>query len=174
MITVLYSDDGVVMIRPLTAEDAEAHLAGQDIEYVTWLDGADGTPETVHRRLAEVEASWAAGGPLFAFAIEVEGELAGTISTTVGDPALEPHQADVVYGLYPGTRGRGIATRALLLVTSFLDQIEGITEAVVRVSPENPRSRSVAERAGFTPLRTDRDAAAEWLSAPVDAVPAEA
>lgn len=169
MITRLYSDDGVVMLRPLAMSDAAAHLAGQDIEFVTWLNGEEGTAESVERRLAEVDAAWAAGGPSFTFAIEVEGRLAGTITAETGMPALQPHQADIVYGLYPDVRGRGVATRAVLLVVSFLDQVPGITQAVVRVSPANPRSRAVAERAGFVPFagpQGDGDDF-EWLVTPV-------
>ncbi|WP_437583701.1 GNAT family N-acetyltransferase [Paramicrobacterium sp. CJ85] len=175
MIKVLYSDDGVVMIRPVTQADAEAHIAGQDEEYVTWLEPSDGTEETERRRFAEAEKAWEAGGPIFEFAIIAEGELAGTITAEVGREGLQPHQADITYGLYPNTRGRGIATRAVMLVVSFLDQIPGISEAVTRVSPENPKSRSVAERAGFEPMTTDAALADEhdWLSTKVSLVPAE-
>ncbi|SEB51041.1 Protein N-acetyltransferase, RimJ/RimL family [Paramicrobacterium humi] len=176
MIKVLYSDDGVVMLRPLTMADADAHLAGQDVEYVTWLDGADGTEATEKRRLADAEKAWEAGGPTFAFAIMSEGKLAGTITAEVGREDLHDNQADIVYGLYPDTRGRGIATRAVMLMVSFLDQVPGISEAVIRVSPANPRSRSVAERAGFEPLETEQTAGSEyeWLSSRVSLVPAEA
>lgn len=175
MIKVLYSDDGVVMLRPLGMADVDAHLAGQDAEYVTWLDGADGTEATERRRLAEVERSWEAGGPLYSFAIMSEGVLSGTITAEVGRDDLLENQADIVYGLYPATRGRGIATRAVMLVVSFLDQVPGISEAVIRVSPANPRSRSVAERAGFEPLETEQTANSqyEWLSCPVSLVPVE-
>ncbi|MCW4457159.1 GNAT family N-acetyltransferase [Microbacterium sp. MPKO10] len=175
MIKVLYSDDGVVMIRPVTTADAEAHIAGRDSEYVTWIDSSDDADDVERRRFAAAEEAWAAGGPIYEFAIIADGALAGTITAETGHEGLQPHQADIVYGLYPSTRGRGIATRAVMLVVSFLDQIPGISEAITRVNPENPKSRSVAERAGFEPLTT---AAAEadandWLSTRVSLVPAE-
>ncbi|QPZ38690.1 GNAT family N-acetyltransferase [Paramicrobacterium chengjingii] len=175
MIKVLYSDDGVVMLRPLTMQDAEEHHAGQDDEYVTWLDDAESSEESVRSHLADVEKAWEAGGPFYSFAIVADGKLAGTITTEVGREGLENNQADIVYGLYPATRGRGIATRAVMLVVSFLDQIPGISEAITRVNPENPKSRSVAERAGFEPMTTAEAEADEndWLSTRVSLVPAE-
>ncbi|GAB2528129.1 GNAT family N-acetyltransferase [Paramicrobacterium agarici] len=175
MIKVLYSDDGVVMLRPLTMADAEEHIAGQDDEYVTWLDDAEATEESVRAHLSDVEKSWEAEGPIYSFAIVADGKLAGTITAEVGREGLKDYQADIVYGLYPATRGRGIATRAVMLVVSFLDQIPGISEAITRVNPENPKSRSVAERAGFEPLTTAEAEgdANDWLSTRVSLVPAE-
>ncbi|WP_329433122.1 GNAT family N-acetyltransferase [Streptomyces sp. NBC_01280] len=46
--------------------------------------------------------------------------------------------------------GRGLATRALLLVSRYAAS-EGGKEAVIRVEPENAASAAVARRAGFTP-----------------------
>jgi hypothetical protein len=39
--------DGVVFLRPLTAEDAAEHLAGEDEEMAKWLSGGRSTLENV-------------------------------------------------------------------------------------------------------------------------------
>lgn len=63
---------------------------------------------------------------------------------------MAPGQVNVAYGLYPSWRGRGLATRAVLLVSRYAAS-EGGEEAVIQVEPENPGSAAVARRAGFTP-----------------------
>ncbi|MEU9700962.1 GNAT family N-acetyltransferase [Streptomyces sp. NPDC047981] len=57
---------------------------------------------------------------------------------------------NVAYGLYPSWRGRGLATRAVLLAARYA-ATEGAEEAVIQVDPENPASAAVARRAEFTP-----------------------
>jgi RimJ/RimL family protein N-acetyltransferase len=59
-------------------------------------------------------------------------------------------QVNVAYGLYPSWRGRGLATRAVLLASQYAAS-EGGEAAVIQVEPGNPASASVAQRAGFTP-----------------------
>ncbi|MCX4825674.1 GNAT family N-acetyltransferase [Streptomyces sp. NBC_01142] len=63
---------------------------------------------------------------------------------------LAPGQVNVAYGLYPSWRGRGLATRAVVLASRYAAS-EGGQEAVIQVEPENPASAAVARRAGFTP-----------------------
>ncbi|MCX4911664.1 GNAT family N-acetyltransferase [Streptomyces sp. NBC_00878] len=78
--------------------------------------------------------------------------LAGTIDLRFAGEALAPGQVNVAYGLYPSWRGRGLATRAVLLVSQYAAG-EGGEEAVIQVDPDNPASAAVAQRAGFTPGR---------------------
>ncbi|MFD8207036.1 GNAT family N-acetyltransferase [Streptomyces sp. NPDC059695] len=89
--------------------------------------------------------------PLRAFGIRVgTGEaLAGTIDLRFAGEDLAPGQVNVAYGLYPSWRGRGLATRAVLLASQYA-ATEGGEEAVIQVDPENPASAVVARRAGFT------------------------
>ncbi|MEV6523948.1 GNAT family protein [Longispora sp. NPDC051575] len=53
---------------------------------------------------------------------------------------------------HPGRdwRGRGLATRAVLLVCGYAAGV-GAREAVIQVEPGNPASAAVARRAGFAP-----------------------
>ncbi|WP_241833353.1 GNAT family N-acetyltransferase [Streptomyces caatingaensis] len=62
---------------------------------------------------------------------------------------MAPGQVNVAYGLYPSWRGRGLATRAVLLASPYAAG-EGGEEAVIQVEPANPASAAVARRAGFT------------------------
>ncbi|MEV0663709.1 GNAT family N-acetyltransferase [Actinomadura luteofluorescens] len=78
--------------------------------------------------------------------------LAGTIDLRFSGEGLAPGQVNVAYGLYPSWRGRGLATRAVLLASQYAAS-EGGAEAVIQVEPENPASAAVARRAGFTPSK---------------------
>lgn len=101
--------------------------------------------------LAEVERWWAAGGPSFSFAIRSAADhtLAGTLDVHFGQEFVPDTHANLAYGLYPIYRGRGWATRSVLLALSFLRNHTAATHALIRTDPDNVRSATVALRAGF-------------------------
>ncbi|MEU5840198.1 GNAT family N-acetyltransferase [Streptomyces diacarni] len=146
--------DGMITLSPLRLDDAEAHLAGEDEQLVRWLSGGPGTREGVEAYIRHCQEQWDTSGPLRAFGIRVgiDETLAGTIDLRFTAEGLSLGQVNVAYGLYPSWRGRGLATRAVLLVSRYAAS-EGGKEAVIRVDPENAASASVARRAGFTPGR---------------------
>ena len=146
--------DGFVTLSPLRLDDAEAHLAGEEEQLVRWLSGGPGTREGVEAYLRHCREQWDTIGPLRAFGIRVgtDEALAGTIDLRFAAEGLSPGQVNVAYGLYPAWRGRGLATRAVLLVVRYAAS-DGAEEAVIRVEPENAASAAVARRAGFTPGR---------------------
>ncbi|GAA3190879.1 GNAT family N-acetyltransferase [Nonomuraea roseoviolacea] len=146
----LRSPDGDVALSPLTMDDAEAHLAGEDAELVRYLNGGPGTPATVGAHLRRCEEQWRAGGPVHAFGVRVGTPpvLAGTVEVQFDQPYLPAGQVNLAYGLYPRWRGRGIATRAVELACLHAASA-GATLAVIRVEPENAASAAVAVRAGF-------------------------
>jgi len=162
----LRSPDGAVVLRPLDLDDIDAHLAGEDEELVRWLNGGPGTRDGVERHVRACMAAWRAGGPVLTFGIRapvpVDGRaardapdlLVGTIDAHVAPSWLEPGQANLAYGIYPQARGSGLATRAVLLVCTYLAAEHGVREAVIRTEPANGPSGEVARRAGFT--RTGR------------------
>ncbi|GJF35115.1 hypothetical protein KNE206_78150 [Kitasatospora sp. NE20-6] len=143
--------DGIVTLSPLRPDDAEAHLAGEDELLVRRLNGGPGTREGIEAYFRHCREQWEASGPLRAFGIRVDaGEvLAGTIDLRFAGDGLVPGQVNIAYGLYPSWRGRGLATRAVLLASRYAAG-EGGAEAVIQVEPENPASAAVAQRAGFT------------------------
>ncbi|MGW7202882.1 GNAT family N-acetyltransferase [Streptomyces sp. NPDC054837] len=144
--------DGIIALSPLRLDDAEAHLAGEDEPLVRWLSGGPGTREGVEAYICHCREQWQTAGPLRAFGIRVGAEeaLAGTVDLRFAAEGLAPGQVNVAYGLYPSWRGRGLATRAVLLASRYAAS-EGGKEAVIRVEPENAASAAVAQRAGFIP-----------------------
>lgn len=144
--------DGIITLSPLRLDDVEAHLAGEDEPLVRWLSGGPGTREGVEAYIRHCREQWDTAGPLRAFGIRVGADetLAGTIDLRFAAEGLAPGQVNVAYGLYPFWRGRGLATRAVRLVSRYAAS-EGGQEAVIRVEPENAASAAVAQRAGFTP-----------------------
>jgi RimJ/RimL family protein N-acetyltransferase len=58
---------------------------------------------------------------------------------------------DVGYWVAAGARGRGVAGRALVLVTRLAFDVLGLERLEVRPHRENVASRAVALRTGFTP-----------------------
>ncbi|MDQ3765718.1 MAG: GNAT family N-acetyltransferase [Actinomycetota bacterium] len=115
---------------------------------VKWLNGGRGSAETVR---AHAEAMWAADGPIFTFGIHPASRdtLAGTIDVQLHHPYATPEQANLAFGLYPAWRGRGLATRAVLLAVRSLHERTNIKQALIRVDPANTASSAVARRAGF-------------------------
>ncbi|MFF7442847.1 GNAT family N-acetyltransferase [Streptomyces sp. NPDC008122] len=144
--------DGVIALSPLCLGDAEAHLAGEDEALVRWLNGGPGTREGVEAYVRHCREQWDAAGPLRAFGIRVGAveALAGTIDLRWAGEGLAPGQVNVAYGLHPSWRGRGLATRAVLLACRYAAG-EGARQAVIQVDPRNPASAAVAHRAGFIP-----------------------
>jgi RimJ/RimL family protein N-acetyltransferase len=138
--------DGALTLAPLRLEDAVPHLAGEDAELVRWLNGRPGTLAGVESYIRSTIEQWAAGGPKLTFGIRTDGVLAGTT-----DVNLAPPEAKLAYGLYPAWRGRGLATRAVLLVCRYLRDRGDVDRAVIVADPRNRRSAAVAERAGFSP-----------------------
>jgi RimJ/RimL family protein N-acetyltransferase len=148
--------DGVLVIGPLRPEDAATHLAGEDAELVRWLNGGPATLADVESYIRRTIAWWAAGGPKLAFGIRADGVLVGTIDVDLALPSLLPREANLAYGLYPAWRGRGLATRAVLLTCRYLRDRGDVDLAVIMTDPRNRASAAVAERAGFTPAAPRR------------------
>lgn len=145
--------DGTVTLRPLTHADAADHLAGEDAELVRWLNEKPSTPATVARYIAQSMHCWDAGGPRLAFGIRTvrEDALTGSIEVQLDKAFLAAGQANIAYGLYPSWRGRGYATRAVLLVVRYLRGHTDVREALILTSTLNRVSAAVAVRAGFRP-----------------------
>ncbi|MER6997738.1 GNAT family N-acetyltransferase [Streptomyces sp. NPDC000410] len=144
--------DGIITLSPLRLDDVEAHLTGEDELLVRWLNGGPGTRAGVAAYFRHCWEQWNTAGPLRAFGIRVGADeaLAGTIDLRFAGEGLAPGRVNVAYGLYPSWRGRGLATRAVLLASQYA-ATEGGEEAVIQVDPANPASAAVARRAGFTP-----------------------
>lgn len=140
------SDEGI-MLRPFRLSDAEEHLAGEDDEQVKWLSGGEGNLEGVRDWIRKNEKQWEDNGHIFNFAI-VDFEtkkLLGMVEANTDFETLEGLQegdANISYGLYPNSRGKGNAGKAVSLIADFLRN-KGFKRAVIRVNPENKKSLKI-------------------------------
>lgn len=163
--------DGVVALRPLSADDAPVHLAGEDHELIRWLNGGPGTQATVRAHVERARWMWAAGGPVFTSGIRLAAAdvLVGTIDIQLQQPYATENQANLAFGLYPAWRGQGVATRAVLLAMCFLRERTDVDEALIRVDPRNRAAAAVARRAGFALIgrATEESADLDWYAKPV-------
>jgi RimJ/RimL family protein N-acetyltransferase len=145
-------------LRPLTAADAPAMVAGEDDEIVRWLNGGRSTLAMTDAYLSRVATWWADDGPNYCFGIRLDDVLVGTMDAQTAQPYLSAGQVNLAYGVYAPWRGRGLAVQAVRLMLDFLAPRPGLKEAVIRTDVANPRSAAVASRAGFVWTHRSDDA----------------
>lgn len=139
--------DGVVRLRAwLPGDEEQLMRMGSDAENArrTRVPEPYG-PDDARRFVAQStlglgddhEASYAlceAGPPVGSIGVRTE---------------LEDRRAELGYLLGPDGRGRGLTTRAVVLVTGWLLGPGGFRRVAIHVATDNPASMAVAERAGF-------------------------
>jgi len=143
--------DGDFFLRPLGDADAGPLAAEQpDGEMRRWLTirRARVTPEAIRADLVRPsEAGWQSGTMAhFSIYDSSSRRILGTISLRF----YRHETAEVGYDLLPHGRGRGVATRAVLLVAGWAFRELGVERLELRTHPDNVASQRVAERAGFT------------------------
>lgn len=143
--------DGVVTLRPMTPADAAVHLAGEDEPTARFLSGGRSTMETVLAWIERNRVSRETSGPVLSFGICLArtGALVGMVEANIATPGFHPGVANISYGLYPGARGHGYATRSVDLVTRYLADHAGTEVAAIQVHSENLASARVPGRLGF-------------------------
>jgi ribosomal-protein-alanine N-acetyltransferase len=140
--------DGDLRLRPWRLEDADAIVSAcSDPEIVRFVPVP--VPYTSADARAYIEntfAAWHAGATAsFAVVDDATDAPIGSISVRVG----EGNRAIVGYWIAPHVRRRGVATRAVRLVTSWaLDALQP-QRVELFTDPENVASQLVAERAGY-------------------------
>jgi RimJ/RimL family protein N-acetyltransferase len=104
------------------------------------------------RRSDEIwhDGSWAP------FRIVVDGHIVGGVNLQFHDYDT----AEISYFVRASMRGRGLATRAVLLMTDWGFRERGLYRVFARVDPDNASSVAVVERAGFTLEGLERQSAA--------------
>jgi RimJ/RimL family protein N-acetyltransferase len=135
--------DQVVALRSWTAADAPAivECVDGDEELAGWLDRIP-QPYTVADALVYIGLE---GEEKLAVTDAETGRLLGSIGLTWHEPGV----AEVGYWIRADARGRGLTTRALLLVARHAFA-KGAARVQLRADPENVASCRVAEKAGFT------------------------
>jgi ribosomal-protein-serine acetyltransferase len=142
--------DGTIRLEPL----AEQHLPGlaalghdvdvQRYTYVPspWVDGFERTWLARYERGHEDRSR--AG---FAIVDEADGAFLGLIALVQID--REGREAEAGYIVAPQARGRGIAARALRLLTDWALQELELERVELRITAGNVASERVAERSGL-------------------------
>lgn len=136
--------DGRVLLRAAEPRDVPAIEAGMhDPDVIRWIGPPEGSAGDA---LAQIEERWAQGSPTLAIC-ELDGTCVGKVWMSIreGDGST----GYVGYWLLPGARGRGLATAAVRLLSSWAVRELGVTKVRLTTAPDNERSHRVAERSGF-------------------------
>ena len=141
--------DGNVTLRPKLPRDAAALTAAcQDPEIARWtFVPSPYTRSHAEQHLASVAQSAAAGRGVHLHAVDAEDRLLGSFSVLELD--REPGYGELGYWMAAPARGRGIATRATLLLRDWSHRTLGLRRIEILPHVDNVASRRVAEKAGF-------------------------
>jgi RimJ/RimL family protein N-acetyltransferase len=139
--------DGVVTLRPLLEDDAEAiGLASEDAEIFRWA----GAPAFYRRRpkrfLAAAERDRKAGRAVTLAVTVADLGFSGSITLTCD---WEHRKAELSYWTSAHARRRGVGTRAVHLAAKWGFEDLGLERLEVLSNPENRASERLALRVGF-------------------------
>lgn len=134
-------EDGEILLRPPREDDIPAIVdACQDPEVTRWTRVP--SPYTEEDARAFVAGTTDGG---FAVVDRRTGELLGMIGVhDIGDSV-----GQIGYWVKREARGRGVATRALRLVSEWAFDALELARLQLITEPENLASQRVAEKAGF-------------------------
>ena len=139
--------DGVVLLRPVRAGDAQVYFEQQDLEMVARFEWAGPAQlPRLRETFAAWEASWRNGGDERNFVIE----LAGT-GEVIGDCEVELRPdglVNVMYVVFAPWRGMGYATRTVQLLVDYAAEAFPNKPLVFRVHPDNAGSVALARAVG--------------------------
>ena len=142
--------DGSIALVPLAQEHLEALEAlGNDplVQRYTRVPDPFGTAEA-EWWLGLYEQGWEDGSRAgFAILENPGGAFLGMIAFVALH--LDGFEAEVGYIVAPEARGRGVAIRALSLLTNWGLEELGLARIELRAELENPASLKVAERCGY-------------------------
>jgi RimJ/RimL family protein N-acetyltransferase len=135
----------LVQLGPAHEPDITALLEDEDVRTYTRVP-SDPPPGFAATWVARYEEGWREGSRA-GFAIESpEGEFLGLGMFVRLD---EGRQGEIGYVVGPAARGKGVATRALRLLTEWGFADLGLERIELWIDTANPDSERVAERAGY-------------------------
>ena len=140
--------DGVVTLRAWQPDDAPAVFdACQDPLISRFIPvPLPYTEEVARQDVVRRRADWDGDCERsLAITDAVTGEVLGSIARH----GPRGHMAEFGYWLAPAARGRGIATRALRLITDWTLNSSDIIRLELYTHPDNDASGRVAERSGY-------------------------
>ncbi len=163
--------DGVVVLRPLRAEDASAITAAcQDPEIQRWIPliPVPYAEADARRFILMTLQAWHDGtGFEFAIVDAATDLYVGSIGLHAG---RNPRRYAVGYLVAPEARRHGYAVRALRLITRWGFDRLAIERLALWTLPGNSASQAVAEKAGFRFEGLARNWEADREERPIDAV----
>jgi len=148
--------DGVITLRPPGPGDEDAiYAACQDPEIQRWT----GVPSPYLREhssgyLERVAAEREAGTSLAFLAVDEEGALLGNFSVMELD--RRPGYGEIGYWVAKDARGKGVATRAVVLLRDYAASELGLELIELIIHEGNTLSKRVAERTGFLDIGEKR------------------
>ena len=144
--------DGIVSLRPWTLDDVPAiAVACEDPEIARWIHQLPSpyresdAREYVHSTVVAWNDKL---GAFFAIVECSSGDVIGSIALHVLDRELA--NLEVGYWMAAPARGRGLTTRALMLLSAWALRGVGAQRVQLRADVLNTASLRVAEKAGFT------------------------
>lgn len=154
-------NDGRILLRPPSLEDAAAQLDGEDHEIQRWLTGGTAAIERVRNHISNLRRCWGADGLLRHFGIyptaadaETSQPLVGNLDINLADLDLELNEANLSYAVFAPWRGRGYAAMAVTLGVEYLHRIDPELTPTLKIDTANAASVGVARAAGFVRART--------------------
>ena len=146
--------DGVAVLRPWIRSDAAfMHEASRDPAIERFNGPAPDSMADTISVIERIEESWRSSeldgdptGAAFAIVDAASGQPVGMCGI---DNWSSTDVAQFGYWLAAGARGRGLATRAVMLMTTWLFEL-GAARVFLTIQSENTASAAVARRAGFT------------------------
>jgi len=143
--------DGVVALRPWIEEDVPAvTVACQDPDTQRWTTVPAGYGYPYARAFISSREESRRNGQSFDLAVVDDGD--GHVLGSVGVVSLDfAHgRGEIGYWMAPEERGRGVATRAVRLLSELSFERLGLARLTIYAAVGNVASQRVAERAGFT------------------------
>jgi len=134
-------EDDAIVLRPFALDDVPAIVAAcQDPEIPRWTSVPSPYTETDARAWLESDEEES-----FAVVDRTSDQLLGSIGVRYFDSGI----GEVGYWVKREARGRGIATRALELISRWALVDKGLERFQLRADVANEPSQRVAEKAGF-------------------------
>lgn len=141
--------DGVVTLRAWEPQDARAVFSAcQDPLIQRFIRVPNPYTEATARAFVARRRSDWEGDDERSFAIT--DSATGKVLGSIARHQRAEHRAEIGYWLAPDARGRGVATRALRLISTWSIEVTGLLRLELFTHPENVASQAVAGRAGFT------------------------
>jgi RimJ/RimL family protein N-acetyltransferase len=139
--------DGVLVLKPLVADDAPEWLAGEDDEQIRWFEAPrPARLSDVQRFIAECQESWSTMGSHRHWGIrKVDSEilLGGVDVRDLGDA-----EVNLSYVVFPRFRRDGVASGAALLALRYAVRSMGAKTAVIKMLRDNLASVNLAKGLG--------------------------